>query len=107
MVVDFCVVLMHIDPIHGAEFQRLIFGVQDHIDHRTHLGRDDIVGGDERDGLLQPLLISRFRSLDARLDHVASHQLQALFQMLPELGVWPMKIPNERLESVQFPEEIF
>jgi hypothetical protein len=104
LVVDFGVVLMHINPIDGAQFERLVLGVQDDIHHGTHLRRYYVIRRNESDRFLQPLLEGRLGSLDARLDHIASHQLQTLFQVLTELCVRPVEVSDERLQSVQFPK---
>ena len=47
----------HINSIDGAQLERLVLGVQDDVDHGAHVGRHDVVGGDEADALLQPLLV--------------------------------------------------
>ena len=44
--------------------------------------------------------------LYAWLDHVACHELEPLVQMLGELRVRPVEIPDEGLKSVQLPEEV-
>ena len=51
----------HIDAVHRAEFERLVLGVQYDVDHGAHVGRYDVVGGDEPDALLQPLLVGLVR----------------------------------------------
>lgn len=44
--------------------------------------------------------------LDAGLHHVAGHQLESLLQMFGELGLRPVEVQHEHLQSVQLPEEI-
>lgn len=87
----------HVHAIDGAELERLILGVQDHVDHGADLGRERVVRRDERDALLQPLLEGGFGALNTALDHFAGHQFEALLQVLPKLKVWPMQISNKRL----------
>lgn len=45
--------------------------------------------------------------MDALLDHLARHQLQPLLEVLPEFGVRPVQVADERLQRVQLPEEVF
>jgi hypothetical protein len=45
--------------------------------------------------------------LNARLDHITGHEFEALLQVLAEFGVRPVQVPDERLQSVQLPEEVF
>lgn len=87
----------HVDAVDGAQLEGLILGVEYDVDHGADLGRERVVGGDERDALLQPLLEGGFGALDARLNHFAGHQFEALLQVLPKLKVWPMQISNKRL----------
>lgn len=44
--------------------------------------------------------------LNAGLDHITSHEFQSLVEMRGEFRIGPMKVPNERLEGVQFPEQV-
>lgn len=44
--------------------------------------------------------------LDAGLHHVAGHQLESLLQMFGELGLRPVEVQHEHLQSVQLPEQI-
>ena len=44
--------------------------------------------------------------LDARFDHIAGHELQSLFEVSSEFGIGPVQIADERLQSVQFPEQV-
>lgn len=44
--------------------------------------------------------------LDAVLDHVARHELDATLEVLGELVLGPVQVPDESLESVQLPEEV-
>lgn len=44
--------------------------------------------------------------LDAVLNHVARHELDAALQVLGELLLGPVQIPDERLKGVQLPEEV-
>jgi hypothetical protein len=97
----------HVDAIHRAQLERLILRVQYHVDHRAHLRAYDVVGRYESDWLLQPLLEGLLCSLQTRLNHVAWHELQALFKVLTELRVGPVQIANEWLKRVELPEEIF
>ena len=64
----------HVDAIDGAQFETLIFRVEYYVYHRAHFRRYDVIGGDKSYSFLQPLLKRRVRSLNASLDHVASHQ---------------------------------
>ncbi len=84
----------HIHTVHGAEFERLLFSVEDDVDHGAELCRKDIVGGIESDSLFEPCLESIFRPkinklmlnqdqfytrivnlipLNAGFDHIARH----------------------------------
>lgn len=44
---------------------------------------------------------------DAALDHVAGHQFDATLQVFGELLLRPVQVPDEGLERVQLPEEVF
>ncbi len=44
--------------------------------------------------------------LDAGVDHITCHQLEPLVEVLRELGVGPVQVPDERLQRVQLPEEV-
>ena len=44
--------------------------------------------------------------LNARLDHITGHEFEPLLQVLAELCIRPVQVPNERLQSVQLPEEV-
>lgn len=44
--------------------------------------------------------------LDAVLDHVARHELDATLQVFGELLLGPVQVPDECLEGVQLPEEV-
>ena len=44
---------------------------------------------------------------DTRFDHVTCHQLQPLFQVLSKLFFGPVQVPNEGLQGIEFPEQIF
>ena len=40
------------------------------------------------------------------LNHITRHQFESLAEVLPELQVGPVEIPDEGLKSVQLPEQI-
>lgn len=44
--------------------------------------------------------------LDAVLDHVAGHELNATLEVFGKLLLWPVEVPDEGLEGVQLPEKI-
>lgn len=43
---------------------------------------------------------------DAGLDHVTGHELEPGLQVFAELFFWPVEVSNERLQSIQLPEEV-
>lgn len=96
----------HVDPVNCAQFETLILGIQNNINHGTHFRRYDVVRRTERRTLLQPLLESRLGFLDRSLEHVAGHELESLLQMDPELLVGPVETADEGLQSVQLPKEV-
>lgn len=51
-------------------------------------------------------MAERLSPPDAGLHHVAGHQLQPLLQMFGELGLGPVEVQHEHLQSVQLPEQI-
>lgn len=97
----------HVDAIDRTKLERLIFCVQYHVHHRTHLGTYDVVGRYECDRFFQPLLEGLFGSLQTRLNHVAWHQLQTLLQVLAELCIGPVQVADEGLKGVELPKKIF
>lgn len=44
--------------------------------------------------------------LDAILNHVAGHELNAALKVFGELLLRPVQVPDERLQGVQLPEEV-
>lgn len=44
---------------------------------------------------------------DTGFDHVTGHEFEAGLQVFAKLFFWPVEISNERLQSVQLPEEVF
>lgn len=44
--------------------------------------------------------------LDAVLDHVARHELDATLEVFGKLVLRPVQVPDESLEGVQLPEEV-
>lgn len=45
--------------------------------------------------------------LSSGLDHICGHQLQAVVQMLGEHFLWPAQLPDEGLQGVELPQEVF
>lgn len=56
----------------------------------------------------RPLLAHRTTDapLDAVLDHVAGHELDAALQVFGELLLRPVQVPDEGLQRVQLPEQV-
>ena len=44
--------------------------------------------------------------LYAGLDHITGHGFESLVEVLAELRIRPVQIPDEGLEGVQLPEEL-
>lgn len=100
-------VTYHIDAVNGTQFKALVFRVQNDVHHGAHLRWNYIVRRYECHSFLEPGLKGAVGTLNARLNHVACHKLESLFQMLSEFFVRPMQITNEGLESIEFPEKVF
>lgn len=49
---------------------------------------------------------TRGAPLDAVLDHVARHELNATLEVFGKLVLGPVQVPDECLEGVQLPEEV-
>lgn len=115
--------------VHGAQLGRLHLGVHHHVEHGA-----DGLGNAEVGGPAAPLKLGLERRpgpsekhrrrhasagggahppahdpdspFDAGLDHVAGHELQPRLQVLPELLLRPVEVPDEGLQRVQLPEEV-
>ena len=49
----FCSATHHVHPVHGAELEGLVLGVEHHVDHGADLGGEHVGGGVQQNALVQ------------------------------------------------------
>lgn len=97
-----------VGAIESAQFERLVLGFENHIDHSAHLGGHNVVGAVPPGTAFPfPHLEGLQRPIDARLHHITGHQFESLFQVFSEHFIRPIEVVNKSLESIQFPKEVF
>ena len=85
----------------------MVFGINDNVDHNTYLSWNYVVCRIEEYAFFQMVLERNICTFDTWINHITGHHFQSLIQVLSEFLIWPMQVPDEGLERIELPEQIF
>ena len=85
----------------------MVFGINDDVDHNTYLSWNNVVCRIEEYAFFQMVLERNICTFDTWINHITGHHFQSLIQVLSEFLIWPMQVPDEGLECIELPEQIF